>query len=118
MFSRPLPGGRLITNVYYGSPGVLSDDEVKADIVGGLQRYQEENGLPVAQPEWLAFSSHAPFNLMVSNDKVADGFYEELFALQGCRNTFYNGAAWHTQDSSALWKFTEYYILPIMLAAL
>ncbi|KAK8097500.1 hypothetical protein PG984_016639 [Apiospora sp. TS-2023a] len=118
MFSRPLPGDRFITNVYYGSPGVLSDDEAKADIVASLQRYQKENGLQVAQPEWLAFSNHAPFNLMVSNDKIAEGFYDELFALQGCRNTFYHGAAWHTQDSSALWKFTEYYVLPIMLVSL
>lgn len=119
LYSIPLPGDRLVANVYYGSPDAsLSDDEVKASIVADLQRYQRENGLPVTQPEWLKFSNHSPFNLMVPNGKIADGFYEELFSLQGCRNTFYNGAAWHTQDSSALWRFTEYYVLPIMLASL
>ncbi|KAK7923588.1 amine oxidase- flavin-containing superfamily [Apiospora marii] len=119
LYSIPLPGDRFITNVYYGSPDTgLSDDDVKANIVADVQRYQKENGLPVTRPDWLKFSNHSPFNLMVPNDKIADGFYEELFSLQGCRNTFYNGAAWHTQDSSALWKFTEDYVLPIMLASL
>ncbi|KAK8054807.1 Beta-cyclopiazonate dehydrogenase [Apiospora rasikravindrae] len=118
MHSTPLPGDRFVTNAFYGSPDVLPDDDVKADIVATIQRYQTANGMFVIEPNWLKFSSHAPFNLMVPNDKIADGFYEWLFALQGQRNTFYNGAAWHTQDSSALWEFTDYYVIPIMLASL
>ncbi|KAI0383151.1 FAD/NAD(P)-binding domain-containing protein [Hypomontagnella monticulosa] len=107
-----------LAQVYYGSPEVLPEEDVKADILATIQRAQEARGLPVTTPEWLAFGNHAPFNLMVSNEAIKDGFYEKLFALQGQRNTFYNGAAWHTQDSSVLWQFTEDYILPILLASL
>ncbi|KAI2638864.1 FAD/NAD(P)-binding domain-containing protein [Hypomontagnella submonticulosa] len=107
-----------LTQVYYGSPKVLPEEDVKADILATVRRVQEARGLPITTPEWLAFANHAPFNLMVSNEAIRDGFYEKLFALQGQRNTFYNGAAWHTQDSSILWQFTEDYILPILLAAL
>ena len=104
--------------MYYGSPRPLPDEVVKADIVATIQRYQKANGLPVTNPEFVKFVNHAPFNLMVSNDAIRDGFYKKVFALQGQRNTFYNGIAWHTQDSSLLWKFTDDYIIPILLASL
>lgn len=105
--------------VHYGSPTVLPEEDVKADILATVERIREARGIVTdAAPEWLAFVSHAPFNLMVSNEAIQDGFYEKLFALQGRRNTFYNGAVWHTQDSSVLWQFTEDYVLPILLAAL
>ncbi|KAI2605763.1 FAD/NAD(P)-binding domain-containing protein [Hypoxylon fragiforme] len=114
-----------LTQVYYASPTVLPDDEVKADILAIVRRVQEARGVVVGAdvdvkgtPEWLAFSSHAPFNLEVSNNAVSDGFYKKLFELQGKRNTFWNGAAWHTQDSTALWQFTEDYVLPMILASL
>ncbi|KAK8096246.1 hypothetical protein PG999_014268 [Apiospora kogelbergensis] len=118
MNSRPLPGNRSVTQVYYGSPSVLPDEEVKAEIVKSLRRFQAENGLPETEPTWLKFSSHSPFNLMVPNDNIAAGFYDQLFSLQGQRNTFYNGAAWHSQGSSVLWEFTDRYIIPIMLASM
>ncbi|KAI1636792.1 FAD/NAD(P)-binding domain-containing protein [Biscogniauxia mediterranea] len=108
-----------LTQVYYGSPEVMSDDEVKADIMASIRRIQEARGIPIdVEPDWLIFSSHAPFNLMVSNEAIQNGFYRDLYALQGQRNTFYDGAAWHTQDSSVLWEFTENYVLPICLASL
>ena len=114
----PLPVGGGLLHVYYGSPRPLPDEVVKADIVATIQRYQKANGLPVTNPEFVKFVNHAPFNLMVSNDAIRDGFYKKVFALQGQRNTFYNGIAWHTQDSSLLWKFTDDYIIPILLASL
>lgn len=108
-----------VTQVYYGSPCVMSEEEVKADILEGLRRVQQQQGLSTeTQPEWLAFFNHAPFNLMVSNEDISQGFYRDLYDLQGRRNTFYHGAAWHTQDSSVLWQFTDNYILPNVIAAL
>jgi hypothetical protein len=69
----PLPTGDGISQVYYGSPTVLPDDEVKADVVVRLQYYQARNGLPVTEPDWLKFSSHSPFNLMVPDNAIAHG---------------------------------------------
>lgn len=109
-----------LTQVYYGSPTILSEDAVKADILHRLRLVQQAQGLgnSAIQPEWLGFYNHAPFNLMVSNEDISSGFYKRLSALQGERNTFYNGAAWHTQDSSALWQFTDDYVLPMLLETL
>ncbi|KAI1860495.1 hypothetical protein JX265_009894 [Neoarthrinium moseri] len=116
LMALPISGG--ITSIKYGRPTVLPNEQIQADIVASIQRYQKENGVPVTEPEWLVFSSHSPFNLMVSNDAIAAGFYQKLYSLQGERNTFYNGAAWQTQDSSVLWKFTDDYIIPNILASL
>jgi hypothetical protein len=44
---------------------------------------------------------------MVPKADIANGFYRDLYALQGRRHTFYNGAAFQTHDSSLLWQFTE-----------
>ncbi|KAI1172629.1 FAD/NAD(P)-binding domain-containing protein [Nemania sp. FL0916] len=108
-----------LTQVYYGSPRVLSENAVKTDILNRIRLVQQKRGLGKGtQPEFVAFYNHAPFNLMVSNDDIRNGFYQKLTTLQGERNTFYSGAAWHTQDSSALWQFTDDYVLPMMLKAL
>ena len=114
----PLPVGGGLVHVYYGSPKGLPDEQVKADIIANIQRYQEAHGLPVTKPEFAKFVNHYPFNLMVSKEAIKNGFYKKLYALQGQRNTFYNGIAWHTMDSSLLWKFTDDYIIPILLASL
>ncbi|RYP84562.1 hypothetical protein DL769_001150 [Monosporascus sp. CRB-8-3] len=107
------------TQVYYGSPTIIPDEVVKAHILADLRRFKEVNNVTSDKdPDWLMFSSHAPFNLMVSVEDISNGFYERLFSLQGRRNTFYHGAAWDTQDSASLWKFTDDYIIPILLASL
>ena len=74
--------------------------------------------MPVTTPEFAKYVNHAPFNFMVSKEAIKDGFYKKLYALNGQRNTFYNGLAWHTMDSSLLWKYTDDYIIPILLASL
>ncbi|KIJ27447.1 hypothetical protein M422DRAFT_271356 [Sphaerobolus stellatus SS14] len=50
---------------------------------------------------------HTPFELVVSKEQIAAGFYKELYGLQGARRTWWSGAAFHTHDSSLLWQFTE-----------
>ncbi|KAK7943843.1 amine oxidase- flavin-containing superfamily [Apiospora aurea] len=108
-----------LTQVYYGSPDVVSVEDAKAEILANLARFKTANGIPAAaEPAWRTFSSHAPFNLMVSKEAIEDRFYEKVFALQGTRNTYYTGAAWTTQASNSIWEFTDQYLLPILLAAL
>ncbi|KAK6079403.1 Beta-cyclopiazonate dehydrogenase 3 [Seiridium cupressi] len=114
----PIPVGEGILQVFYGSPTILPDEDVQADVIASVRRYHHENELPLTESNWLKFPSHSPLNLMVSNSAIADGFYEKLLSLQGRRNTFYNGATWHAQDSSVLWKFTDDYIIPILLKSL
>ncbi|KAL9636721.1 MAG: hypothetical protein Q9204_002145 [Flavoplaca sp. TL-2023a] len=101
-----------LLQVYYGSPYELMEDRVKADILTSIQRIQDARGISATSaPEFVAFENHTPFNMMVSKDAIQSGFYDKLYKLQGQRHTFYNGASFHTQDSSLLWQFTEQ-ILP------
>ncbi|KAI2626222.1 amine oxidase, flavin-containing superfamily [Xylaria nigripes] len=103
-YSVPIfPGPYDVLNI---DQGFTPDDEVKADILSIIVRLQEAQGIMTngTGPDWLKFSSHSPFNLMVSNEDVCNGFYRDLQALQGTRNTFYHEAAWHAQDSTLLWQ--------------
>ncbi|KAJ7457154.1 hypothetical protein B0H11DRAFT_1738776 [Mycena galericulata] len=61
---------------------------------------------------------HAPFRLGAAPRDVAGGFYRELYALEGRRNTFWTGAAWAEQDSSQIWWWSDVSLLPKMEAAL
>ena len=113
-------GASNLLQVFYGSPRPLPVEKVKADILTSVKRLAVAQGLSSAssEPDLVAFTAHEPFNLMVSNKAIANGFYERLYALNGQRNTFYNGAAWQAQDSNSIWEYTESYVLPILLASL
>jgi hypothetical protein len=91
----------------YGSTTPLSAAQVKANVLADVDRLQTAGTLPATSPSFAAFRSHSPFELTVSADDIAGGFYRRLNALQGHRHTFYNGGAFHTHDSSLLWQFTE-----------
>ena len=113
-------GASDLVQVFYGSPTPLSAADVQADILAKLKRLAISQGINCtsAEPRFVAFTAHSPFNLMVSNEAIANGFYKKLYQLNGQRNTFYNGAAWQAQDSNEIWEYTESYVLPILLAAL
>ncbi|KAK8054367.1 Amine oxidase [Apiospora saccharicola] len=108
-----------VTQVYYAGHDVVSVETAQADILANLARFKAANGIPtLSQPTWRTFSSHAPFNLIVSNEAIQDRFYEKVFGLQGTRNTYFTGAAWTTQASNSIWQFSDQYLLPILMAAL
>jgi hypothetical protein len=90
----------------YGSTTWLPDDFVKEDITASIQRLA---GLypGMSFGGFTAFSSHAPFEMMVSPEEIAGGFYTRLNALQGHNRTYYTGAAFQTNDSSLIWAFTQ-----------
>ena len=113
-------GASDLVEVFYGSPIPISVADVQSDILAKVKRLATSQAInnTCAEPKFVTFTSHTPFNLMVSNEAIANGFYERLYALNGQRNTFYNGAAWQTQDSNEIWEYTESYVLPILLASL
>ena len=113
-------GASDLVQIFYGSPIPLSVADVQSDILAKVKRLAISQAInnTSAEPNFVAFTAHTPFNLMVSNEAIANGFYERLYALNGQRNTFYNGAAWQTQDSNEIWEYTDSYVLPILLASL
>ena len=45
---------------------------------------------------------------------ITAGFYSRLNALKGHNRTFYTGAAFQTNDSSPIWRFTQELLLQIL----
>ena len=106
-----------IHNVYYSSPDALPDAFVKADILATDARLAKSFGFGSDRmPEFVAFNAHNPFELTVPPNAIRSGFYSRLEALQGRRSTWWTGATWQAQDSSAIWNFTEHVILPQLVA--
>jgi len=105
----PLPGVYVVTptavpglySILYGSEDFISEHNVKDAMSQAVQRLNGNN------PEYVAYEAHAPFELRVSPDDIANGFYQDLNALQGRRRTYYTGAAFDAHDSSRIWRFTE-----------
>lgn len=101
--STRVPG---LYNIWYGSEHLLSENEVKTDVVATIQRLQAVD-IHASTPEFVAFSSHQPFQLTVPSTDISNGFYRHLKALQGRSRTFYTGATFETHDSARIWRFTE-----------
>jgi hypothetical protein len=93
--------------VKYCSPTAVSDDTAKAEIVAAVQRLRTAGTFNTTTPEFVAFHSHTPFEMTVSVDAIQNGFYKNLYALQGLKKTYWTGATFHAQDSSKLFQFTE-----------
>ncbi len=100
--------------ITYGSADELPVAEVKANILADLQRLNEAGNFSdsITTPEFAAFANHSPFQLTVPPKDIAEGFYRELYSLQGKRRTYYTGGTFHSYDSSLLWNFTEAYVVP------
>jgi hypothetical protein len=91
---------------------------VKKDILQKTSKLVKAFEFPPVNgtPEFVGFNNHSPYELTVSTDAISNGFYDKLNALQGKRNTWYTGATWQEHDSSLIWNWTEYTLLPRMLA--
>ncbi|KAI1268732.1 hypothetical protein F5Y18DRAFT_439340 [Xylariaceae sp. FL1019] len=96
----------------YGTPAGVekTDGEVKHEMRATLQRlrnsgyYGKTNG--TEDFDIVAFDNHSPYELNVDAEAIRNGFYHDLYALQGRRDTWYSGAAWVSHDSSAIWNYT------------
>ncbi|OCL01635.1 flavin-containing superfamily amine oxidase [Glonium stellatum] len=113
--STGLPG---LHTVYYGSPYAISNEEVKSDILTTIAELVKAAGYPPVNgtAEFVGFNDHRPFELTVSVDAIKAGFYARLNGLQGRRKTWWTGATWQAHDSSQIWNWTEYQLLPKMAA--
>ena len=92
---------------WLGTPQTLCDADAQALIIEAIDRLQAAGTLPATHPSFVDFANHCPCELTVSATDIAGGFYSSLYSLQGHRNTFWNGAAFHVHDSSLLWRYSE-----------
>ncbi|KAJ5651933.1 hypothetical protein N7507_009359 [Penicillium longicatenatum] len=102
--------------VWYGSPYPMEEVAVKKDVTAVIRRLQGTVHANVSSvPHFMAFNSLTPFKLVLDAESIRNGFYRDLEALQGCRNTWYTGAAVISHSSAILWNFTNA-LLPKMIA--
>lgn len=70
-------------DVKVGSATALSDTQVRALITESVLRLGQAGTLATTTPQFAAYADHTPFELTVSEQAIADGFYGKLYALQG-----------------------------------
>jgi hypothetical protein len=88
----------------------VSPDAVKNHVLSDLHRMcisRDFNTTALCDAHIVTLASHSPYDLQVSARDIEDGFYQQLYALQGKKRTFYTGAAFAGHDSGELWDFTE-----------
>ncbi|KAL8750202.1 MAG: hypothetical protein Q9184_006505, partial [Pyrenodesmia sp. 2 TL-2023] len=90
-----------------GTPTAVSDAELKALVAAEIERLKTAGTITTATtPEFVAYNSHTPYELRVSADAIQAGFYKNLNALQGHKNTWWTGAAFDKHASGEIWAFT------------
>ncbi|KAK2761651.1 hypothetical protein FQN54_001479 [Arachnomyces sp. PD_36] len=86
----------------------FSEEDAKKLLLGNIQQMHESGTFVGAgEAEIIAWGSHTPITMSVSPEAVRGGFYRDLYALQGHRNTFYTGLAWCSDYSALLWGCTD-----------
>ncbi|KAL4819965.1 hypothetical protein BDW67DRAFT_181675 [Aspergillus spinulosporus] len=111
----PSPVGGLFY-YWYNAPQPVPQRRIETearDAIKTLQRLTNSTTQP--EPKFLAFSDFAPYQLRVSAEAIRNGFYDDMYGLQGHRNTWYTGTLFVT-GSSQVWNNTEV-MLPEILAA-
>jgi hypothetical protein len=73
-----------VSLVYYGTKvgQHFSNEEPKTPIISDIKRYQAANNMTETTLEFIAFSNHSPYNMMVGSEATRDGFYKHLYGLQ------------------------------------
>lgn len=99
-----------ISGLFYAwcrSPNLLSQEQVEETVIQTVQRLQSAEGLPHTIPNIVEYRSHSPYKLYVPSDKINDGFYAQLYGLQGHRSTYYTGAALISHNCGLIFEFTR-----------
>ena len=91
----------------FGANTPLSDGYIHSSIIQSIKQLAAAGTYPAKFQGWDIFSNHAPFQIGVTGANIAAGYYNVLNSLQGRNHTYYNSAAFQTNDSSLIWQFTE-----------
>ncbi|KAK3291692.1 uncharacterized protein B0H64DRAFT_445725 [Chaetomium fimeti] len=99
-----------IWSFWYTSDGVVPEATVERDVLAAVGVLT--NSSSFSQAQILALGYHAPMYVYPSAEKVRQGIYADLDALQGYRNTWYTGSLFEPA-AGPLWVFTQALITKI-----
>ncbi|PLB49798.1 NADPH-dependent FMN reductase Lot6 [Aspergillus steynii IBT 23096] len=101
------PGVRgYVTSEIIADENFTARDAIEL-IQSDLRRMKDAGTYNVTAPELVLLANHSPASPMVSAEDIQAGFYHQLYALQGRRNTFYTGRSFCADHSSLLWAYTD-----------
>ncbi|KAJ5910077.1 hypothetical protein N7504_004720 [Penicillium tannophilum] len=92
---------------WYRSPVAVTQREVEASTIAAIRKLQKAGNYTATNPTVVEYRSHTPFKLKVTAEAIRNGFYEELYGLQGKRSTWYTGAAMVSHNTGVIWNFTN-----------
>lgn len=97
----------------------MTEAEVEEAILAQMQTVADGGSFPpigtsTPTSEIAAISSHSSITWGQSVELLQAGFIEQLYSLQGHKNTWYTGGLWCPDFSSNVWAFTDT-ILPRIL---
>jgi hypothetical protein len=104
----------------FGSGEVLSAEDAKADILAEMQTMADSGDFPpvnssTPSSDVVAISNHSSVEWgQAVADRLESGFIQDLYALQGHKDTWYTGGLWCPDYSSNVWAFTDT-VLPKLL---
>jgi len=67
----------------YASTTKISQKDAKKDILDTVAQLRRNKVINSAEeePEFVAFSDHSPFDMMVGREDIEDGFYRRMYDL-------------------------------------
>ncbi|RJE19555.1 hypothetical protein PHISCL_08110 [Aspergillus sclerotialis] len=64
-------------------------------------------GSEIRELNWVDFSVHGPMHARVFVEDIQDGFFQQLYKMQGERSTWWTGGAFARNFQTTLWQFDE-----------
>ncbi|KAK2924666.1 Amine oxidase [Fusarium oxysporum f. sp. vasinfectum] len=118
-FQTGSPDDFLIGTAFDNTDYTLED--AKALVRKELTTLARVGGAPADAAEKCTFpmlEDHAPYYLHVTGHDIAQGFYRDLIALEGYRNTYWTGAVFAGHNSGLIWNWNDGTVLPAIKKAL
>ncbi|KAE9371745.1 hypothetical protein N431DRAFT_317650, partial [Stipitochalara longipes BDJ] len=105
--------------IFFSTETNLSENDAKEAIVAEMNTLYDGGAFPpigssTPNSEVVAISNHSTVTWGQSVDQLKAGFVQDLYALQGHKDTWYTGGLWCPDYSSNVWAFTDT-ILPKLL---
>ncbi|KAI4166925.1 MAG: hypothetical protein LQ343_007628 [Gyalolechia ehrenbergii] len=101
---------------WYSALQPTSRAQIESEAVSTINKLHAIAGTKaLAKPRFDAFADHTPFHVYVTAEDITNGFYRDLYSLQGYKNTWYISATF-ARGSSQIWNNTAN-MLPEIIAA-
>lgn len=76
-------------------------------VTNSWNKMKQAQTFTIGSPSMVAFKSHGQTVPKVTADDLKAGFYNQLYALQGKRSTYWTGLTWAPDYTPILWDFNE-----------